>query len=147
MGERSLGNSGRVVSRLKCTIEGCIFKAAKIRRGLCPAHYERLRRYGDPLFSKHKRENGTGTIKPAGYIYLNDARKMFEHRWIMEQHLARPLKDFENVHHKNGIKHDNRIDNLELWAQPQPSGQRVEDLVQWVIDNYPDMIENAVKEK
>ena len=63
-----------------------------------------------------------------------------EHRQVMEQILGRPLHPFENVHHKNGRRADNRPSNLELWVKPQPSGQRPEDLVAWVAEHYHDLL-------
>jgi hypothetical protein len=65
----------------------------------------------------------------------------------MEEHLGRELKRFENVHHRNGIRDDNRLENLELWTKPQAIGQRVTDLVTWMLENYLTEIEVALKEK
>lgn len=54
-----------------------------------------------------------------------------EHRQVMREILGRDLLPGENVHHINGVRSDNRAENLELWLTSQPKGQRVEDVITW----------------
>lgn len=98
-----------------------------------------------------KRREQTGNKHPAwkggrytrnGYIVLRGRdietttgdHSIYEHVCIMETHLNRKLLPGENVHHLNGIRHDNRIENLELWNKPQPTGCRINDQVEWATE-------------
>jgi len=50
-----------------------------------------------------------------GYaIIRRDKKTVKEHRWIMGQHIGRPLEYWEEVNHINGIRDDNRLENLEV---------------------------------
>lgn len=109
-------------------------------------HYTRWRSNGDPLLRKtHKDSEGWRGINSGGYVIIRKQGKtLLEHRQVMEQVLGRSLHPFENVHHRNGVKTDNRPENLELWVKSQPCGQRPDDLAAWVAEYYPDEVRAAL---
>lgn len=80
---------------------------------------------------KRERKPRDPEAPPTYRVVNHRGRFMGEHRKVMEEHLGRPLADHENVHHINGVRDDNRLENLELWSTSQPSGQRIEDKVAW----------------
>ena len=130
-----------------CEFPGC--PNSNTARGLCHAHYEQVRRGSDasPLWADRDFDNPDtwrGTTNTSGYVILTCTkngvtRRKAEHRWVMEKHLGRDLLGHEEVHHINGVRDDNRIENLELWSTSQPKGQRVADKVAWaheILETY-----------
>ena len=92
---------------------------------------------------------GGRTVHKAGYVMVRvpdhpRARRspyVFEHILVAEELLGRYLEPGESVHHRNGIRDDNRPENLELWTTPQPSGIRASDAIRWaleILERYTD---------
>ncbi len=152
-----------------CKVEGCSNPAVG-RDDLCKSHHDRMAQYGNlmgrlcqcgvrvvrgtDLCPTHHRaaviaEIISGTRKPVGrrhgyVVHKIRDEAVLEHRVIMEHLVGRPLEPFENVHHKNGVRDDNRPENLELWMKPQPSGQRPEDMADWMVAHYRDVVLAAI---
>jgi len=124
----------------------------------------RLRGITDILVCSHckqKKHTAQGRKRVRGYVYvylqfdhpLVKTRRYNGHYngWVLEQRLVmaellgRPLYKNEVVHHKNGVKDDNRPENLELWVTSHPKGQRVSDQIKWakeILRRYGDKEES-----
>lgn len=91
--------------------------------------------------SKHPNWKGGRHTTKRGYVNVYapehpNSRSdgyVFEHTKVMSEHLDRPLLSEETVHHKNGIRDDNRIENLELWAKNHGCGSRVTDQIAYAL--------------
>lgn len=129
-----------------CMVEGC--ERQPKSKGWCNMHYQRWKRTGDAVgkWGALPRQS-EGYITTDGYFMTNvDGMKILEHRLVMAQIIGRPLYRFEEPHHKNGIRDDNRPENLELWVNwRQPTGQRLEDLIDFVVTHYPDELQAALE--
>lgn len=140
-----------------CSLEGCEepwFMECKGERGgrvwngpLCKRHYSKLVRRGNPNVGRAKRKDagtprkriggekydcGNGYIKVYLPDHPNSGKQGYlkEHTLVMSKHLGRPLRKGESVHHLNGVKSDNRIENLELWCVPPRNNIRHSDAIQ-----------------
>jgi len=114
----------------KCSVDSCMnFRKGK---GLCQGHLTRFNKHGNVMEDKPLSPSYIPHKNIHGYlVYKKNNKRILVHREVMENHLGRKLLPHETVHHINGDRSDNRIENLELWSTNQPKGQRVKDKIAW----------------
>lgn len=145
-GRRKTSESGNTFVCLSCGKEnpkrrkpgGRLYEQQKYCNHNCKVDAQRKK-------ALHKFENGgyKKHTKRHGYVWLNvpelargknGQRHIMEHRYVMSKRLGRDLRPEETVHHINGIRADNRDENLELFSSRHGPGQRVVDKVQFAIE-------------
>lgn len=121
-----------------CKVPGCTL--APVNKWMCNAHRQQCKaKIIDEDGSKLRELRSGGKKRPQdwskildGYVLVLAPKghpharldgSILQHRLIMEQSLGRVLEDHELVHHKNGNRQDNRIENLELLDGRAKSGR------------------------
>lgn len=129
--------------RVRCSIQRC--ERCNEEFVVNPYHRKRARFCSKSCAAKHRIEsdgprrgksaarwNGGRSRTPEGYVLVwapdhpsvrgTKRKYVREHRLVMEKMLGRRLERHEHVHHVNGVRDDNRPENLELWGRPHPHG-------------------------
>jgi len=122
-----VSNRGSPASTILCCVGGCGSRANN--RGMCAAHADHrkrgvldeqgnklreLKKGGRPKMDRRIVDGYVLVPAPEHCPVARADGSIFEHRLVMAQHLGRWLEEWELVHHRKGIRDDNRIEELEL---------------------------------
>jgi hypothetical protein len=109
----------RQVSERVCSVCGAAFTCKPAaKKQYCSNTCAGIARSGEHAYNWN---GGKMVNVVSGYIYVlvGTHKYVLEHRFVMEQHLGRPLTDDEEVHHRNHDRTDNRIENLQLLSHEE----------------------------
>lgn len=129
---------GRVA---QCSFTGCEYvspgtRRGRLRRDLCPKHYQRLVRHGDASVTMHTHRR----VTTGGYVHVWEPSHplaksdgyVAEHRKVVYD-AGIPVPDGYHVHHANGDKTDNRLANLEVLS---PSDHSLAHVGEYVVNQF-----------
>ena len=137
LGSKENGKKSAWLCRCDCgkekVLQGTAVKSGSVKSCGCLLHIVK-RGKESPLYKRGYSVNPDGYKITRGKNRDGRWTSRPQHAVVMENHIGRKLHTHETVHHKNGIKHDNRIDNLELWSGKHPRGQRVEDMIAFCVE-------------
>lgn len=139
---------------LECVICGKNFPGQRYEKTCSvPCTYRRISLIKQE--SGHHLWKGGVSRETSGYIYIlskkhpyaNKGGYVAQHRLVVEKNIGRYLTPNETVHHRNGIRDDNRLENLELFCKAHGAGQRVTDLIDFSIRTLERYRPDLLKEK
>lgn len=130
---RELGSVSAVARHLDVEVKTAHYRMRTLNIPILGTGYKRKPNTTGPRFREQSPNwKGGRHLDSKGYVHVYapdhpahmSKGYVFEHRLVMEKKLGRLLEPNENVHHLNGIRDDNRPENLELWVRKQPPGIR-----------------------